>query len=136
MKLDEKIGGKQFTVGHWIGSGGSPNMITKEEGEIDWHLPAADIWRRVRAFQPWPGCYSRWQGKQLKIIEAVPLPEEKALKIGQVVAVEKEEAGFGVGTGEGVLGILKVQLEGKRTKSAGEFLLGQQKLIGAVLPSD
>ena len=110
--------------------------ITKAEGEIDWHLPAVEIWRRVRAFQPWPGCYTRWQGKQLKIIEAVPLPEEKALNAGQAVAVEKEKAGFGVGTGDGVLGVLKVQLEGKRAMSAGEFLRGQQKLIGAVLPSD
>ena len=108
--------------------------ITKEEGEIDWRLPAVGIWRRVRAFQPWPGCYTRWQGKLLKIIEAVPLPEEKALKIGQVLAVDKEKAVFGVSTGEGVLGVLKVQLEGKRPMSAGEFLRGQQKLIGAILP--
>lgn len=47
--------------------------ITKEEGEIDWRQPAIDIWRRVRAFNPWPGCYTRWQGKKLDIIEAEPL---------------------------------------------------------------
>ncbi len=110
--------------------------ITKEEGEIDWRLPAVALWRRVRAFQPWPGCYTRWQGKQLKIIEAVPLSVKKALGTGQVVAVGKEKVGFGVGTGEGVLGVLEVQLEGKRAMSAVEFLRGQQKLIGAVLPSD
>jgi len=34
--------------------------ISKEESEIDWHLPAMDIWRRLRAFQPWPGCYTTW----------------------------------------------------------------------------
>ena len=55
--------------------------ITKEEGEIDWHLPAMDIWRRVRAFHPWPGCYTRWQGRQLKIIEAVPLPGKRATEV-------------------------------------------------------
>ena len=53
--------------------------ISKEEGEVDWRLPAVVIWRRVRAFQPWPGCYTRWQGRQLKIIEAVPLPAGRAL---------------------------------------------------------
>jgi len=109
--------------------------ITKEEGEIDWRLPAVDIWRRVRAFQPWPGCYTRWQGKQMKIIGAVPLPGEKNAETGRVVALQKGEAGFGVSAGEGVLGVLKVQLEGKRSMSAGEFLRGQQKLVGTILPS-
>jgi methionyl-tRNA formyltransferase len=109
--------------------------ITKEEGEIDWHLPAVEIWRRVRAFQPWPGCYTYWQGKRLEIIEAVPLAEEKGYEIGQVVALNKEEMAFGVSTREGILGVVKVQLEGRRAMSAAEFLRGQRKLIGAVLPS-
>jgi methionyl-tRNA formyltransferase len=108
--------------------------ISKEEGEIDWHLPAIEIWRRVRAFHPWPGCYTRWQGKQLKIIEALPLTEGKAFKVGEVVALTSTAA-FGVGTGDGVLGILRVQREGKRVMSAVEFLRGQREFIGAVLPS-
>ncbi len=113
--------------------------ITKEEGEIDWHLPAIDIWRRVRAFQPWPSYYTRWQGKQLKIIEAVSLPEEKALKLGQVIAptpaMEGSKAAFGVNTRNGILGVSKVQLEGKRAMSAAEFLRGQRQFIGAILPT-
>ena len=112
--------------------------ISKEEGEIDWRLSAVDIWRRVRAFQPWPGCYTRWQGKQLKIIEAVPLPEERALKVGQVVALtplgERAKAAFGVYTGDGILGVCQVQLEGRRAMSAAEFLRGQRQFIGAILP--
>jgi len=109
--------------------------FSKKDGEIDWHLPAVDIWRRVRAFHPWPGCYTGWQGKQLKIIEAVPQPGEVAVKVGQVVALNKEGAVFGVNTGDGVLGILKVQLEGKRAMSAAEFLRGQRQLLGVILPS-
>jgi len=109
--------------------------FSKKDGEIDWHLPAVDIWRRVRAFHPWPGCYTEWQGKQLKIIEAIPLPGDKKLEVGQVVALNEEGVAFGVNTGEGVLGISKVQLEGKRTMSAAEFLRGQRQLIGAILPS-
>jgi len=113
------------------------SSISKEEGEIDWHLSAVDIWRRVRAFHPWPGCYTRWQGKQLKIIEAVPLPEERALEVGQVVALAsatESKAAFGVSTGEGILGVLKGQLEGKRAMSAAEFLRGHRQFIGAILP--
>ncbi|MFC2031900.1 methionyl-tRNA formyltransferase [Chloroflexota bacterium] len=111
-------------------------LITKEDGEIDWQMPAVEIWRRVRAFQPWPGCYTRWQGKQLKIIEAVPLSEEDIAATGQVLASnEGGKAAFGVGTGEGILGVTRVQLEGKRAMLAAEFLRGQRQFIGAILPS-
>ena len=109
--------------------------ITKEAGEIDWHLPALDIWRRVRAFQPWPGCYTTWQGRRLEIIEATPLLAEESLEVGQVVATNKEGVAFGVYTGDGILGISKVQLEGKRVMPTVEFLRGQRQFIGAVLPS-
>jgi len=108
--------------------------ITKEEGEIDWHLPAIDIWRRVRAFNPWPGCYTTWRGRQLKIMEVLPLPKEGTFKVGRVVALRGEGAAFGVHTGDGILGVLQVQLEGKRAMSAAEFLRGQRGFIGAVLP--
>jgi len=112
------------------------SSISKEEGEIDWRLPAIDIWRRVRAFYPWPGCYTRWQGRRLEIIEALPLPEEGTPEVGRVVAptgVAASEVAFGVHTGEGILGIFKVQLEGKRAMSAAEFLRGQRQFIGATL---
>ena len=109
--------------------------ITKEEGEINWHLSAVEIWRRVRAFQPWPGSYTRWGGKRLEIIEAVPLPEGGSLAVGQVVALNKEGAAFGVNTGDGILSVLKVQLEGKQAMPAAEFVRGQRQFIGAVLPS-
>ena len=91
----------------------------------------------MRAFQPWPGCYTRWQGKQLKIIAAVPLPEETSPEVGQVVALNLANKGlaFGIGTGQGVLGVLRVQLEGKQALSATEFLRGRRQLIGALLPS-
>ncbi len=112
--------------------------ITKEAGEIDWRLPAVEIWRRLRAFHPWPGSYTKWRGKALKITEAVPLPEVEAVPAGQVVTVthpgEWAEAGFGINTGDGVLGVLGVQMAGKRAMSAAEFLRGQRQLIGAILP--
>ncbi len=108
------------------------SAITKEEGEIDWRLSAVDIWRRVRAFNPWPGCYTRWQGKSLKIIEAVPLAGERTFRVGEVVALSK--AGFGVATGDGILGVLRVQLEGRQVLSAADFLRGQRDFMGAVLP--
>jgi len=111
------------------------SQINKEAGEIDWNLTAVEIWRRVRAFYPWPGCYTTWRGKQLKIIEAVALPGEGSSEVGRVTALPGHEAGLGIGTGEGVLSVLRVQMEGKKAMSAAEFLRGQRDFIGSVLPS-
>jgi len=116
-------------------------LIRKDAGQIDWRLPAVDIWRRVRAFQPWPGCYTTWRGHQLKVLEAVPLesraasPEEVPDEAGRVIALRGGAAAFGVITGEGILGVLRVQMEGKRAMSAVDFLRGQREFAGAVLPS-
>jgi methionyl-tRNA formyltransferase len=106
--------------------------ITKDEGEIDWKLPAINIWRRVRAFYPWPGSYTQWRGRTLKIIEAMPLSPQTKAKAGEVIALD---SGFGIGSGDGVLKILKLQLEGKQALAAAAFLRGQRDFIGAVLPS-
>jgi len=103
-------------------------LIAKGDGEIDWRLGADEIWRRVRAYQPWPGCYTRWAGKQIKILEAKPLPG--AADIGRVVAAGD---GLAVGTGDGLLGIARVQLEGKRALAAADFLRGQGGFLGAIL---
>jgi methionyl-tRNA formyltransferase len=111
--------------------------IAKEDGRIDWNLPALDIWRRVRAYQPWPEAYTFWKGKQLKIVEAVPLSVPGSPEAGRVVTMLPTagpgNAAFGVGTGSGILGVLRVQAEGKRAMEAGEFLRGQKDILGAKL---
>lgn len=110
-------------------------LITKEDGEIDWHLSAREIWRRVRAFQSWPGCRTRWKGKQLKVLQAIALPQNEGSEPGEVIALRTgRDAEVGVQTGEGVLGLLRVQLEGKRVLSATEFLHGQKDFPGSRLP--
>jgi methionyl-tRNA formyltransferase len=110
-------------------------QVKKEDGEIDWSLPAEEIWRRVRAFYPWPGCYTTWRGKLLKIIEAVPVDGEVPAAAGKVVSLAGAAVPLGIGTGEGILGILKVQMAGKKVMNAAEFLRGQRGFIGAELPS-
>jgi methionyl-tRNA formyltransferase len=108
-------------------------VITKEDGRIEWHRPALELWRMVRAFQPWPGCYTHWQGKTLKIVEAVPLPGDG--EVGRVVGPGGDwNVPVGVQTGDGILGLLKVQLEGKRVVTAEEFLRGQRGFTGSLLP--
>lgn len=113
--------------------------ISKEDGEIDWKLTAVELWHRVRAFQPWPGCYTRWKDKRLKIIEALPVTVEINVTAGQVVSPlpdeDKPGAVVGVGTGNGVLGLLKVQIEGKQVMSSADFVRGHRDFIGSVLPN-
>lgn len=108
------------------------SQMKKEAGEIDWKLPALTIWRQVRAYNPWPGCYTTWRGKQLKIIEAEALPDESALEAGRVMDLPGR---LGIGTGRGVLNVLKLQLQGRRAVSAAEFLRGQRDFLGEKLPS-
>ncbi len=110
--------------------------IDAASGEIDWRRPAGDIWRRVRAFEPWPGSYTSWRGKRLKIVAAVPFDAALSLdegEIGQVIVLPGKPPRLAVVTGEGALELTGLQLAGKRTLTAGEFLLGQREFAGAVL---
>jgi len=104
--------------------------MTKEDGEIDWKLPAVEIWRRVRAFQPWPGAYTHYRGKMLKIIEARLSDYPPAAAAGTIIPLDK---GFGVVTGGGVLEITTVQLQGKQAMSAPDFVRGQRGFMGSIL---
>jgi len=108
-------------------------MITRESGEINWHMPANFIWRQVRAFCPWPGCYTHWRGKRIKVVEAIPVVDERDAVEGQVLAFI--DGGFAVKTGNGTLKILTLQIEGKREMTASEFIRGQRQLINEVLPN-
>jgi len=103
--------------------------ILKSDGEINWNLPAMELSRRVRAFSPWPGCFTLWQGKVLKILEAVALPPGEDVEPGTVVPLFRD-APAGVNTGEGILGLHRIQIEGKRPMPAAEFLRGHRSFIG------
>ena len=111
--------------------------IAKRDGEIDWRLSARELWQRVRAFQPWPGGFTMWQGRRLEIVEAMPLHLGLECQAGRVIELTPALKGtaFGVGTGDGILGVLKVKPEGRRAMSAAEFLRGQRQVLGALLSS-
>jgi methionyl-tRNA formyltransferase len=109
-------------------------MRQKEDGKINWDKPAAALARQIRAFMPWPGSYTFWRRKMLKIIAAHPDSIEVASVPGTVLV--REEAGhqvLAVTTGSGLLRIKQLQLEGKRAMSAEEFLRGYGQVAGQVL---
>ena len=108
-------------------------QIAKEAGEINWSEPAVVIWRGIRAYQPWPGAYSTWKGKQLKINEASVIPGEKTAETGKVISLG--HAGIGITTGEGILKVTTIQYEGKKAMHARAFIHGQQDFVGSILPT-
>ena len=99
-------------------------MITKTLGKIDWTKDAASIERLIRGMSPWPSAYTSLGTKTVKLWKAQVLPqgpEEKA-EPGTVVSVSKES--FSVQTGDGLLLILELQLEGKKRMETAAFLRG------------
>jgi len=112
--------------------------LVKEQGHIDWSQPAAIIARQVRAYQPWPGAATTWQGRLLKIIRAQPLPPDANQQTERmpgrvVVASSPSGRALIVSCGTDALRLEVVQLEGRRAMSADEFLRGYPGIVGAVL---
>jgi methionyl-tRNA formyltransferase len=106
-------------------------IIAKEDGLIDWSQSAVEIWRRSRAYYPWPSTYTYWRGKLLKVLRAEALPHWSGEgERGQVMALNE---GLAVATGEGALLLREVQLAGKRALSAEDFARGQRDFVGSVL---
>jgi methionyl-tRNA formyltransferase len=109
-------------------------LVVKEDGKLDWKLPALHLWRKVRAYYPWPGCFTMWKGNRLKIVDAFPLDSINAGNLGLVVPLPQGSAAVaGINTSSGILGLLRVQPEGKREMSIDEFVSGHRDFIGSVL---
>jgi methionyl-tRNA formyltransferase len=103
-------------------------IIRKEDGEIDWTRPAEEIARRVRGFNPWPSAFTHVpDGKVLKIHRARAAGSGRAGVPGTVVAVGDEVA---VATGQGLLLVEELQLEGRRRLGAAEFARGGALGVG------
>lgn len=106
-------------------------MLSKSMGEIDWKRGAAELDRLIRGLISWPGAYTGFRGKTLKIWAQEPVAEAEESIPGTVVRVTKDA--FYVQTGEGLLKILEVQIEGKKRMAVKDFLLGYQVKAGEKL---
>lgn len=99
-------------------------MLTKAMGLVDFAVPADVIERKVRGLYSWPGAYTFYQGKMLKIYRADVLEEAPDGEAGSVSDVTKDA--IIVNTGKGKLALLEVQPEGKRRMAVRDFLAGNQ----------
>lgn len=95
-------------------------ILKKEDGLMDFSRTATEIYNRLRGFQPWPGAYTKFRGKNLQVLKAkpatMPLPPGDLRAEGDRLFV-----GCGQDT---ALELIEVQLEGKKRTSTHAFLQG------------
>jgi len=103
-------------------------ILTREEGRINFARDSYSIYNRFRGFQPWPGAFTTFRGKQLTLHAIAPFAGAQRLVMGELsIAGEQLLAGCGEGT---AVTICELQLEGKRRMSAREFINGYQPKVG------
>ncbi|WP_372771019.1 methionyl-tRNA formyltransferase [Pseudoalteromonas sp.] len=105
--------------------------LSKDEANIDWQITAQQIERNIRAFNPWPICFTQMQGNMVKVYAAELV--NGTGRAGEVLAADK--SGITVATGGGALKITQLQPQGKKPMSAQDFLNGRADwvAIGSIL---
>lgn len=102
-------------------------LLTKDDGRLDWTWPALVIERAIRAYDPWPGAFTTWQGQPLKIGSArVDADWHGAAAPGTVL----DDARLRIATGSGALELTQVQPAGKRMMPGHDWLRGQRGIAG------
>ena len=104
--------------------------LKKEDGHIDWKKEAKEIDRQIRAFNPWPGAFTKLGDQLLKIYKGEIREGAPAGKAGAVVWVGSDF--IEVETGKDSFLIKEVQLEGRRRMTIREFLSGHPIPVGTV----
>ena len=106
-------------------------LLKREDGRLDWTEPADSIERRIRAFTPWPGTFTSWSGRTLKIVKGRLADATIESEPGTVSAPSGDRVI--VATGSGAFELLEVQLEGRARSRAADFARGQRDFVGSVL---
>jgi methionyl-tRNA formyltransferase len=105
--------------------------IGRDDARLDWTRAAADLERAVRAFAPAPGAFTTLAGRQLKVHRAEVVAGQASAAPGTVVHVGRD--GLVVASGNGLLRLLELQLEGRRRLDAAAFAAGQRIVPGTCL---
>lgn len=101
------------------------SIIKKEDGFLDPEQTAAELERKVRAYQPWPGTYLQWDENVLKVLKADAV-DHAALMAGERGILEKYPV---LGTASGILRLLQVQIPGRNPISGKEYLNGARNWL-------
>ena len=106
--------------------------LTKEEGLIDWSLPASYIHNRVRGLYPWPHAYTYLDGTRLIVLKTRVDEAPTAAPPGTIVTASRDDLHVATGH-EGRIAIDRIQLEGGRPLGVREFLAGHRVTTGTRL---
>lgn len=104
-------------------------MLKKEDGQIDFRRSATEIWNRLRGFQPWPGAFTSFRGKNLQVWLARPIDADVPTGTIQMEG-HLPLVGCAAHT---ALELIEVQVEGKKRMSAQDFVNGYRPYDGETL---
>lgn len=109
-------------------------MLTKTLGNMDFTKSACELERLIRGLNPWPSAYTKLDGKTLKVWVADVYNENKDVAPGTITGITKNT--IEVQTGDGILALKEIQLEGKKRMTVDAFLRGYTLEVGTVLASE
>ncbi len=109
------------------------HTLTRSDGCIAWHMTTQEIYNRFRAFDPWPGIFTRWQrsGKvlSLKLLDITPLPHAPTQPPGTVFRYDSHA--LCIATGDSAISIHRLQMAGKKSTDAQTFCNGYSDIFSA-----
>lgn len=105
-------------------------LLNRDSGKIDWSLSAEQIERMIRAYRPWPGTWTTWNGKRLKILSGHVVRGRFLTKVGTVF---ERDGRVAISCHSGALALTQVQLEGSKPTDIPSFLRGQPNFMGSRL---
>ncbi len=110
-------------------------IIKKEDGKIDWHKSAQEIYNQFRAFDVWPGIWTMWNDKILKITDCKISAEQSYHNHDReyIAQVYNEDGIIFVPCSNGHIQILRLQLEGGKEMPITDFLSGHKDFVGSKL---
>jgi methionyl-tRNA formyltransferase len=130
--LDDIVAGRLVAVPQDESQATYAPMIKKTDGEIDWQNDVNQLGRQIRAMTPWPGAYTNWEGKRLKILSAraIEIDGQRHRMPGEVFLFKDSIV---VAAKAGGLLLIMVQLAGKPPMSVNDFVRGRSDFVGSHL---
>lgn len=103
-------------------------ILTREDGKIDWKKTAQEIYNQYRGLTPWPGIWTTFNSKRLKLLKIQP--SSLVLSPGQI---DVQDEKMYIGTADGSITVTSLQLEGKQAMTVNEFLNGHKDVQNYLL---
>ncbi len=104
-------------------------ILSRDDGKVDWNNSTEQIYNQYRGLTPWPGIWTTWYNKRLKLLKITPSPSRRGT-VGEVNVVDNR---IFVHALDGLIEATELQLEGKKPMSSAEFLNGYQNFKDAKL---